>query len=65
MSFFNIMLCYYFSLEVALHDMAKNNPTKIKRCRKLGNIKACACVKTHRKENIKFIVENCKHRFKF
>ena len=31
MSFFEIMLCYHFSLEkedVVLQDMAKNNPTK-------------------------------------
>ena len=28
MSFFEIMLCYYFSLEVVLQDVAKNNPTK-------------------------------------
>ena len=27
MSFLNIMLCY-FSLEVVLQDVAKNNPTK-------------------------------------
>ena len=28
MSFLNVMLCYYFSLEAALQDVAKNNPTK-------------------------------------
>ena len=28
MSFLNIMLCYYFSLEAVLQDVAKNNPTK-------------------------------------
>ena len=28
MSFFDIMLCYYFSLEAVLQGMAKNNPTK-------------------------------------
>ena len=28
MSFLNIMLCYYFSLEAFLQDMAKNNPTE-------------------------------------
>ena len=27
MSFLNIMLCYHFSLEVALQGMAKNYPT--------------------------------------
>ena len=30
MSFLNIMLCYYFSLEVVLRGMAKYNPTPIK-----------------------------------
>ena len=28
MSFLNIMLCYYFSLQAFLQDMAKNNPTE-------------------------------------
>ena len=28
MSFLNIMLCYYFSLEAVLQGTAKNNPTK-------------------------------------
>ena len=28
MSFLNIMLCYYFSLEAVLQDVAKNNPIK-------------------------------------
>ena len=28
MSFLNIMLCCYFSLEVVLQDVAKNSPTK-------------------------------------
>ena len=28
MSFLNIMLCYHFSLEALLQDMAKNNPSK-------------------------------------
>ena len=27
MSFLNIMLCYYFSLEAVLQGVAKNNPT--------------------------------------
>ena len=27
-SFLNIMLCYHFSLEAFLQDMAKNNPTE-------------------------------------
>ena len=30
MSFLNIMLCYRFSLEALLQDMAKNNPTEKK-----------------------------------
>ena len=28
MSYFEIMLCYYFPLEAILQDVAKNNPTK-------------------------------------
>ena len=28
MSFLNIMLCYYFSLEVVLQGVANNNPTQ-------------------------------------
>ena len=28
------------------------------------NIKVCASVKTRRRENVKFIVTNCKDRFK-
>ena len=28
MSFFEVMLCYYFCLEAVLQDLAKNNPTK-------------------------------------
>ena len=28
MSFLNILLCYYFSLEAVLQVVAKNNPTK-------------------------------------
>ena len=28
MNIFEIMLCYYFSLEAALQDVAKNSPTK-------------------------------------
>ena len=28
MSFLNIILCYHFSLEAFLQDMAKNNPTE-------------------------------------
>ena len=29
MSFLNIMLCYYFSLEAVLQGSAKNNPTEM------------------------------------
>ena len=28
MSFLNIMLCYYFSLEALLQGLAENNPTE-------------------------------------
>ena len=28
MSFLNILLCYYFSLEAVLQDMIKNNPAE-------------------------------------
>ena len=28
MSFLNVMLCYYFSLEAVLQGMVKNNPTE-------------------------------------
>ena len=28
MSFLNTMLCYHFSLEAFLQDMARNNPTE-------------------------------------
>ena len=28
MSFFEIMLCYYFSLEAILQDLAKNKPAR-------------------------------------
>ena len=27
-SFFEVVLCYYFSLEAVLQDVAENNPTK-------------------------------------
>ena len=50
MSFLNIMLCYHFSLESLLQDMAKNNPTE-KQIKK-----ACASMKIDRRENIKVIV---------
>ena len=63
MSFFEIMLCY-FSLEAVLQDVAKNNPTKKRtRCRNSGDNKTYASMLTHRKENVKLIVANCKDRF--
>ena len=64
MSFFEIMLRYYFSLEAVLQDVAKNNPTnKRTRCRNSGDIEAYASVLTHREENVKLIVANCKDGF--
>ena len=64
MSCFEVMLCYYFSLEVVLQDVAKNNPTeKGARCRNSGHIEAYASLLTHRRENVKLIVANCKARF--
>ena len=63
MSFFEIMLCYYFSLEAVLQDVAKNNRTnKRTRFRNSGDIEAYASVLTHRK-NVKLIVANCQDRF--
>ena len=29
-----------------------------------GDIEACVSVKTHRRENVKFIVTNCKEKFR-
>ena len=42
--------------------MAKNNPTK--KQIDAGDIEACVSVKSHRTENVNFIVTNCKDRFK-
>ena len=62
MSFLN-MLCYHFSLEVALQGMAKNNPTvKQFEAKIIQRHKACA-MKTGRRENVKIIVTNYKDRF--
>ena len=59
------MFFYYFSLEAALQRVAKNNPTEKKNgSRNLGAIEARASVETHRRENVKFIVTNCKEKFR-
>ena len=50
MSFLNIMLCYYFSLEAVLEGMAQ----KSKSMQKLRDIKACSSLKTLRRENVNF-----------
>ena len=49
MSCLNIMLGYYFSVEVFLQGMARNNPTK---------------KHENSQKSVKFIVTNCKDRFK-
>ena len=60
----NIMLCYHFPLEAVLQSMAKNDPTENKSKQKFeSDIKACASMKTDRRENVKFIVTNFKDRF--
>ena len=56
----NIILCYYFSLEVVLQGVTKNKPPN--RCRNSIDIEACASMKT--RENLKFIATNCEDRFK-
>ena len=60
--FLDIMLCYYFSLEAVLQDIAENNPTKKQiDAEDPGTLcKACASGKICRRENVKFIVTNCK-----
>ena len=60
MSFFNIMLCYYFSLEAVLQDMKEKKRTP---CKNLGDIEAYASALTHRRENVKLIAANCKDIF--
>ena len=58
------MLCYYFSLKAALQDVAKNNPTKKELdVENSGDIEAYASMLTHRRENLRLIVANCKDRF--
>ena len=64
MSFFNILLYYYFSLKAILQSMAYNIPAKKISTQKFRDIKACASGKTRRIENVKFIVTNCEERFK-
>ena len=61
MSFLNIMLYYYFSLEAVLQDV-KGKKQRTRR-RNSGNIEAYGSVLTHRRENVKLIVSNCKDRF--
>ena len=66
MSFLKIMLCYHFSLEAFLQDiilqkkitLQKNNSKQ----KLQSGIKACARMKTDRRENVKFIVTNYKDR---
>ena len=58
------MLWYYFSLEVVFQGVANNNRTKKRaRCRNSVDIVAYASMLTHRRENVKLIVTNCKDRF--
>ena len=64
MSFLNILLYYYFSLEAILQSMAYNIPAKKISTQKFRDIKECASGKTLRVENVKFIVTNCEERFK-
>ena len=59
--FLNIMLCYHFSLEKFLQDMAKNNPTEKQIQAKI--IKACASMRIDRRANVKLIVTNYKDKF--
>ena len=58
------MLCYCFPLEAVLQGVTKKACPyqKTNRCRNSGNIEAC--VETHIRENVKFIVTNYKDRFK-
>ena len=65
MSFWDITLCHYISLEAVLQGVAKNNPTKKQIYREnSGNNQTCASQKTHRKENVKFIIKYYKDRLK-
>ena len=50
MSFLNVTLCYYFSLQAVLQGMAKSNPTgKTDGCKSSGDIEAWVSMKTHRR----------------
>ena len=57
---FLYIMAYYFSSEAILQEIDKNNSIEINRCKHLGNIDTCARAKTQRRENVKFIVTNCK-----
>ena len=64
MSFLNIMLCYYFSLEAVLQDMTRNNPTKTELEAEIQvTLKNMPVLLTHRRENLKLIVTSRKDRF--
>ena len=62
MRFLNIMLCYYFSLEAVLQGVAKSKAGEKEMDAEIQA--TCPSVKTHRRENLKFIVTICKGRFK-
>ena len=53
-----------FYFRRGLKGLPKNNPTEKKRSRNSSHFEACARVKTHKRENAKFIVTNFKDRFK-
>ena len=57
------MLCYYFSLEAVLQGMAKNDPTKKQIDSEIQATLNHAPAWKLAEEN-KFIVTNCKDRFK-
>ena len=64
MSFFNIMLCYYLSLEEILQSIAKNNPIEKQINVEIqATLKHVPAVKLTEEENAEFIVTNCKDRF--
>ena len=64
MSFFNIMLCYYLSLEEILQSIAKNNPIEKQINVEIQvTLKHVPAVKLTEEENAEFIVTNWKDRF--